>query len=189
MIFIISLIIALVILLILFWKWSISPLFIYEGKLSHNIKERVFPHIVEIDKTAITLSSAAIVITVSLLKESTLIGKEYLLASWISFSISILFGVFILVIYYTQRLMSNIVNSELEDSMKGIEGPFDPNRFAEAMITKHQGDRKRFDEAMIIMNQERALVRILFVFIYLQTTFLFAALVALVVFGINNIMK
>ena len=163
-----SLVIFFVVFLFLFWRIFIRPLFAYQKKLSHEMRESVFPSIANINNTIITLATAGIVLTLPLLKDGQLIGKEYLIASWASFSLSILAGILILVAHFAHRFTDKIMIGEFE---RLEDKPKNPN------------------EAVQLLNKQQFLTRILFVFIYLQVVLLFASVVSLVVFGVENLIK
>ncbi len=171
MILLASLLILLILFLVGFWGIFIHPLFTYENKLSHEIREAVFPSIIDIDKTIITIASAAIVLTVQLLKEPSLVSKEYLISSWITFSLSILVGIITLIAHYTHRFTDKIMLSEVNKAIDK-KTPLPEVR-----------------ELKELMRKQQSLRRILFVSIYLQTVFLFISMVSLVAFGVQNLLK
>jgi hypothetical protein len=80
----------------------------------------VYPGILEIDKTIITISSAAIVLTIQFI-DKPLIEKQYLMISWIGFSVAIGIGAIILLAHYTHRFTDNVMISQAEK-------PFDEER-------------------------------------------------------------
>ena len=168
MIITLAILVGLLIFLFLSWWFFIRPLFVYRHKLTHEIREEVFPSIVDIDKTAITIASAAVVLTMPILKEASLISKEYLMASWICFAFSILAGLIVLLAHHTDRFMDKIMLREVSEMEK---------------------DKTRAAEARTLLDKRIVLTRILFATIYLQISMVFIAIATLVIFGIYNLHK
>lgn len=93
-------IIGIILVLCGIFYWLILPLFKYSDKVSHKISEAVLLGLLELDKTIITICSAAIILTINLIDKS-IIGKNYLIASWFSLIACIGIGVLLLLVCYT----------------------------------------------------------------------------------------
>lgn len=171
--FIFFVIILAISLFITIWLVFIKPLFRYSNKLSHDIREAVYPGILEIDKTIITISSAAIVLTVQFI-DKPLLEKQYLIFSWIGFSISIGLGAIILLAHYTHRLTDKVMISEFKRLIEEQE--------------KRQGESQgKEDECSQILKHQHFLSIILFFLIYFQAIFLLVSLISLLLFGVKNV--
>jgi hypothetical protein len=166
-------IISSIVFFIIYWIIFIHPPFLYRKKLSFKIRETIFPYIIDIDKTIITISSAAIVLTVTFITKP-LANKQYLIISWISFILCILFGIIILITHYSQRLIDNVMISEAEKLNIGDKSEKDKNQNVD-----------KFDELLNMIKKQSFLTSLLFCLIYLQTVCLFCALLSLILFGIK----
>lgn len=171
--FIFFVIFSSIVFFIIFWIIFIHPLFSYRDKLSFKIRETIFPYIIDIDKTIITLSSAAIVLTVTFITKP-LANKQYLIISWISFILCILFGIIILIAHYTQRLIDNVMIIEVHNIIGDGKSEKEKNP---------NGDK--FDEVLNMIKKQSFLTNLLFCLIYLQAVCLFCALLSLILFGIK----
>ena len=80
MIYIITIVVF--VLLIIFWLF-IRPLLKYRNRLSYKTREEIYPDIIELDKTIITICSAAIILTIHLIGKPV-IEKNYLIISWVT---------------------------------------------------------------------------------------------------------
>jgi hypothetical protein len=166
--FIFFIVLTSILFLFLLFLVFIRPLFRYQGKLSRNIREVTFSGIITIDNTIITICSAGIVLTVQFIDKS-LINKQYLVISWISFCISIVFGIIILIGHFTHNLIDEVMIKEFEK------------------LSEVARNKEMVEEAGIILKRQRFLTKSLFVLIYFQTVALFISLLCLVLFGIENI--
>jgi magnesium-transporting ATPase (P-type) len=106
-------IIGIILVLCGIFYWLILPLLKYSGKVSHKISETVLPELLELDKTIITICSAAIILTINLIDKS-IIGINYLIASWISLIACIGIGVLLLLVCYTYRVTGKVSLSEVK---------------------------------------------------------------------------
>jgi len=76
-------IITIIIVLIIIFYLLILPLFKYLSSASKNLRDDVLPGLLDLDKTIITICSAAIILTINIIDKSV-IGKNYLITSWFS---------------------------------------------------------------------------------------------------------
>lgn len=137
-------------------------------KLTHNIRESVYPGIIEIDKTIITISSAAIVLTIQLI-DKPLIEKQYLMWSWVGFSATIGMGAIILLANFTYRLIDKVKIKEIG--------------------RLEQGDHKACDEddCFKLIKRHRYLETVLLLLVYIQVITLLLSLISLLLFGYENV--
>jgi len=156
--------------LVIFWYLFIRPIFLISDKSSHEIREDVFPGIIEISKTVITISSAAIVLTVSFISRPVT-NNHYLLFSWGSFILAISFGVITLIAYFTHRLTDKVM----------IDG------FSKMQKADSSAQENQAREWLSLLRNNQFLTKTLILLIYLQASTLFIALFFLVIFGFTTI--
>jgi len=153
--------------------FCLKPLINFRKKLSHETRETVFPEIIEIDKTVITISSAAIVLTAHFI-DKNLDFENYLVFSWIGFLITIACGVIVLISHYSHRVVDNILINFVSKNINA-EGKLNfkrkDDKSATGELHKHQ---KRLSTNLIV-------------WIFLQAFFLLMSLSFLVLFGIRNL--
>ena len=167
-------IITIILVLIGIFYWLIRPLFKYSGKVSHKISEAVLPGLLELDKTIITICSAAIILTVNLIDKS-IIGKNYLIASWFSLIACIGIGVLLLLMLYTYRVIGKVSLKEVKTFDKESEN-----------MTKNTLIPKR-EEVLEIIHQHSFLSNFLIVFVYLLVSSLFISFLFMIIFGLKNL--
>ena len=112
MILAIILIIIFFITAIAVWRLLFCHLFQIKSKLSFAIREKVWPDIHRTINTLTSLAAAAIVLTFSILKifeAPSVLYKSYLIASLISFTFAILFGIGSMTLLYILRAQYMIV--------------------------------------------------------------------------------
>jgi len=155
------------------WLLFIWPLFKYQRYASRNVRRATLSKLVDIDKNILTISSAAIILTITLIK-GDIISNIYLVASWISFLISISSGVLLYVAYFTHDYTDQISIDKYKD-----------------ILNKHKNDEKiskaELNTVKSIRIKQSVVLRAIFILIYFEITFLILALILLSIFGYVNI--
>jgi hypothetical protein len=170
-ILVLILIIILVIIAIVIWRLIFSNLFQVRSKLSLTIREKIFPDIQKTVNILISLSSAAIVLTFSILQIITnkpILYKSYLITSWISFALTIFFGIGSMVLLYILRAQYMIVVRDVEKVDK--EKDIDIKNELGASLDKAQKIEKSFH-----------------ILLYSQAVTFISAIIFLLIFAITNL--
>ena len=160
--------IAFSVLLIIFWLF-IWPLLKYRKRLSYKTREEVFPNIIELAKTSITICSAAIILTMHLIGKSV-IEKNYLIISWVGLIICIVFGILLLLANYAHRVAGRVFFS----------GGFDT---CHSKIKK-DGEKGEFKKIFTHWGFSHLIIIIL---IFLLVSSLFVSFLFMIAFGLKNI--
>jgi len=163
-----TIIIVIFVLLIIFWLF-IWPLLKYRDKLSYNTKEEVYPGIIELDKTIITICSAAIILTIHLIGKSV-IEKNYLIISWVGLIICMGFGILLLLANYTHRVAGRVF----------LSGGFDTSNSKNKKDVEKGEFRQIFDYWIFSH-------LVIIILIYLQVSFFFMSFLFMIAFGLKNI--
>ncbi len=166
MIYIIIIVVSILLIIFFLFIW---PLLKYRDKLSYNTKEEVYPGIIELDKTIITICSAAIILTINLIGKPV-IEKNYLIISWVSLIICIGFGILILLANYAHRVAGRVF----------LSGGFD---------TSNSKDKKDVEKGEFrkIFNYWEVVHLVIIILIYLQVSSFFISFVFMIAFGVKNI--
>ena len=167
-------IITIIIVLIIIFYWLILPLFKYLSSASKNLRDDVLPGLLELDKTIITICSAAIILTINIIDKSV-IGKNYLITSWFSLITCIGIGILILLTSYVERVAGGVfvkIFSDLSKESKNMAN----NKFD----TEEEKVKKT-------LNHWRLLNKILVVLIYLLVSSLFISFLFMIIFGLKNL--
>jgi len=172
----INAIIIIGIILVLFgtFYWLILPLFKYLNKVSQNMHESVLPGLLELDKTIITICSVAIILTINLIDKS-IIGKNYLIASWFSLIACIGIGVLILLTSYVERVSGVVFAKIFSDYSKEKKN-----------MAKNKKDIEG-EEVNKTFNHWVLLNKVLVVLIYLLVSSLFISFLFMIIFGLKNL--
>ncbi len=168
-----SIIIIIVVLIIIFYL-LIRPLFKYLSSASKNVRENVLPGLLELDKTIITICSAAIILTITLIDKSV-IGKNYLIASWFALITCIGIGILILLTSYVERAAGEVFVKIFTD-FKNEEKYMAKNK----KDTEGKEVRKTFNH-WILLN------KVLVVLISLLVLSLFISFLFMIIFGLQNL--
>lgn len=172
--FIIIIVIIFFISIIAIFYWLIRPLFKYLARASNKIREDILPGLLELDKTIITICSAAIILTINLIDKSV-IGKKYLITSWFAFITCIGIGILILLISFVERVVGGLSTKDFLDLRKESKYMTD-NRI-----------EKRKKEVWETSNYSTLLNKILVILIYLLVLFLFLSFLFMIIFGLKNL--
>jgi amino acid transporter len=156
------------VLLIIFWLF-IWPLLKYRDRLSYDTKEEVFPDIVELAKTSITICSVAIILTINLIGKPV-IEKNYLIISWVSLIICIVFGILLLLANYAHRVAGRVF----------LSGGFDTSNSK----NKKDGEEGEFKKIFTHWGFSHLIIIIL---IFLLVSSLFVSFLFMIAFGLKNI--
>ena len=167
-------IVTIIIVLIIIFYWLILPLFKYLRKTSKNIREAVLPGLLELDKTIITICSAAIILTITFIDKSV-IGKNYLMASWFALIACIGIGILILLTSYVERVVSGVFINEISDSSK------EKKNMAKNKKDANGGELRKLFKYYTLLN------KVLVVLIYLLVSSLFISFLFMIIFGLKNL--
>ena len=167
-------IITIILVLIGIFYWLILPLFKYLNKVSQDMHEAVLPGLLELDKTIITICSAAIILTINLIDKS-IVAKNYLIASWFALIVCIGIGILILLTSYVERVSGKVFARIFSDYSK--ESKNMPKN-----IKDIEGEEvnKTFYH-WVLLN------KILVVLISLLVLFLFISFLFMIMFGLKNL--
>ena len=154
--------------------WLIRPLFKYLSRTSHNMREAVLPGLLELNKTIITICSAAIILTITLIDKSV-IGKNYLMASWFALITCIGVGILILLTSYVERVVVRVFIKEFSDYSKEKKN-----------TAKNKKDSKG-EEVSKAFKYYGLLNKALVVLIYLLVSSLFISFLFMIIFGVKNL--
>jgi hypothetical protein len=168
-------IIIIIVVLIVIFCVLIQPLFKYLSRTSYDIRQSVLPGLLELDKTIITICSAAIILTINLIDKSAVIGKNYLITSWITLISCIGIGILILLTSYVERVAGNIFVKDFSDLSKESKNMDD---------NKYNIEEKRTKKTL---KHWRLLNKLLVVLIYLQVSSLFISFLLMIIFGYKNL--
>lgn len=166
------LIVIFIIVAQIIWRLFFCHLFQIRDKLSLEIREAIFPDIHKTINTLISLAAAAIVLTfsiVKILKVQDMFYKPYLIASWISFTLVILFGVGSMIILYILRAQYMITIRNLERARKEAEV-----------------EEKVVNDLESSLNKGKKIERTFHILLYCQAVTFVSAIIFLVMFTIAN---
>jgi hypothetical protein len=161
--------------MIILWLIFIRPLFKFQDYASRHIRRVTFSKLVDIDKNILTISSAAIILTISLI-QNKLLFDLYLISSWISFLISITAGILLYIAYFTHDYTDEILINSYYKLLNKSAGEEEIN----------QSEINKVDS---IKRNNKTLVRSIFILLYIEMTYLIMALLFLTIFGYNNLTK
>jgi len=167
-------IITIIIVLIIIFYWLILPLFKYLSSASLNTRENVLPGLLELDKTIITICSAAIILTMNLIDKSV-IGKNYLITSWFALITCIGIGILILLISYVERVTGRVAKSQIAVFRKELKNMNENKKKLEG------------EESIKTLNYHTLLNRTLVILIYLLVSSLFISFLFMIMFGLKNL--
>lgn len=170
---IIPIAIAVLIVMSILWILFIRPLFKFQRFASRNIRRATFSKLIDIDKNILTISSAAIILTVSLIQEE-LLSNIYLVASWASFLISISAGILLYIAYFVHDYTDEISIDKFHKFLNKQKN--------------EKAEEGELDVIHSIRNNQRILVKTIFILIYFEITFLIIALILLSLFGYKNLL-
>lgn len=172
----INAIIIIGIILVLFgiFYWLILPLFKYSNKVSQDMHEAVLPGLLELDKTIITICSAAIILTINLIDKSV-VAKNYLITSWFALITCIGIGILILLTSYVERVSGKVFARILSDYSKEKKN-----------MSKNKKDTEG-EEVKKTFNHWVLLNKVLVVLIYLLVSSLFISFLFMIIFGLRNL--
>ena len=159
---------------IIIFCWLIMPLFKYLSNASLNTRENVLPGLLELDKTIITICSAAIILTMNLIDKSV-IGKNYLITSWFSLITCIGIGILILLVSYVERVTGRVAKSQIEVFRKELKNMNENKKKLEG------------EESIKTLNYHTLLNRTLVLLIYLLVLSLFISFLFMIMFGLKNL--
>lgn len=167
-------IITIIIVLISIFYWLILPLFKYLSNASLNTREDVLPGLLELDKTIITICSAAIILTMNLI-DKAMIGKNYLVASWFALITCIGIGILVLLTSYVERVTGKVAKGQILALRKELKGMNGNKKISEG------------EESIKILNYHTLLNRTLVILIYLLVLSLFISFLSMIMFGLKNL--
>ncbi|MEK6289023.1 MAG: hypothetical protein AABO57_25165 [Acidobacteriota bacterium] len=156
------------------WRILFRHLARLQSKLSLKIREKVLPDIDRSNTTFITLSSAAVVLTFSILQiwsNKPMIKQYYLVVSWVGFALTLLTGALLGIGLYIYRTHYHCVIKEVEASLD-----------EEGKMNKQDGDRLKGSLAT-----SQTMERLLFSLITLQPMLFLLSIVYLLMFAIWNL--
>ncbi|MBU4349250.1 hypothetical protein KJ830_04405 [bacterium] len=167
-------IITIIIVLIIIFYWLILPLFKYLSSASKDIRDDVLPGLLDLDKTIITICSAAIILTINIIDKSV-IGENYLITSWFSLITCIGIGILILLTSYVERVAGGVFVKTFSDLSKESKN---------MVNNKYDTEEKKVKKTL---NHWRLLNKILVVLIYLLVSSLFISFLFMIIFGLKNL--
>ncbi len=153
------------------WFYLFKHLFNLRHKLSTNIREEVYPDIHKTVNLLISLSSAAIVLTFSILQflnQHPIKCKYFIITSWLSFTLVVIFGMVILTFLYIFRAQYKVM---LQCIKKAKDDP--TSETAEDAITSINS----------VMDKDISL----HVLLYMQSISFVSGIIFLMIFAIINI--
>lgn len=153
------------------WFIFIRPLFKYQKFASRKIREITFSKLIDIDKNILAISSAAIIFTVSLLNKG-LLSNSYLIGSWACFIVSIISGIMLYVANITHDYTDEI---SVHNTM--------------SLLNKEKGkaSNEEVHDVRTIISNQRTLLKIIFILIYIEMSSLILAFILLSIFGYKNL--
>jgi len=167
-------IITIILVLIGIFYWLILPLFKYLNRVSQDMHEAVLPGLLELDKTIITICSAAIILTINLIDKS-IVAKNYLIASWFALIVCIGIGILILLTSYVERVSGKVFARIFSDFSKKSRN-----------ITKNEKSVEG-EEVNKTFNHWILLNKVLIGLIYLLVSSLFISFLFMIIFGLKNL--
>ncbi len=172
LVIIINLIAVVLIISFSLWYFLFKPLFEIESKFSFEIKEKILPDLQRTSDSMITLSSAAIFLTFSILKikPGVISAEEILIASWFSFALCISFGIVIKIISYIYRT-HYFVNLSLFENIK----------------KNKKKNAKKLSEFTAIFDREKYFKKMLLIFLFLQPIAFLVSIFFIIFFAIINL--
>ena len=154
-----------------FWRFLFKPLIALQKQLSLEILEEITPHIDKTSKSLTTLSSAAIVLTISVIQVAgkDLSYKNVLAVSWYFFAASIGIGIIMGVISYILRTHNLVLTKHA----------------LPALAQKRNKKNKKIAGNLLkkVLNFEKTL----FIFAFFQLVTFFAAMCYAISFAVRNI--
>lgn len=105
----------------LLYKLVFQRMFDLRDQLSASLREELLPDIAKSTQLVTTLSSAAIVLSFSILQgfsRNPLDMKHYLVLSWICFVLAVLFGVFLSILLFVFRANYKLMIKAFSDQQK-----------------------------------------------------------------------
>jgi hypothetical protein len=156
------------------WRILLRNLAALQGKLTVGIRDKVLPDVDRSNTTFITLSSAALVLTFSLLQiwsTKPLEKRYYLVISWVGFAVTVFMGALLSIGLYIYRTHYHCVVKDVETSLSGRD-KMDPR----------DGARVRLS-----LNRSKSMERVLFSIITLQPMLFLLSVVYLLMFAIRNL--
>ncbi len=155
----------------LLYKFVFEWVFKLQKELTPRLREEILPDIAKSTQLFTTLSSAAIVLSFSVLKgfaTNPLIMKHYLMLSWIFFVLAVLLGMFLSILIYVFRANYMIMVKLLDELQE-----------------KKQNSSLQKAEGFIKKNPK--LGKYLFLSIYIQALAFASGIVLMTVFALLNI--
>jgi hypothetical protein len=131
------------------WRILFRHLAQLQSKLSLKIREKVLPDVDRSNTTFITLSSAAVVLTFSILQiwsNKPMVKQYYLVISWVGFALTVLTGALLSIGLYIYRTHYHCV-------IKDFEGSLDE----EGKMKKQHGDTLK-----VSLDKSKTMERLLF---------------------------
>ena len=165
---------VIVLVLIGIFYWLILPLFKYLNKVSQDMHEAVLPGLLELDKTIITICSAAIILTINLI-DKTVVAKNYLITSWFALIACIGIGILILLTSYVERVSGKVFARIFSDFSK------ESRNMAKNKYDTEGGEVNKTFNHWILLN------KVLVVLIYLLVSSLFISFLFMIIFGLKNL--
>jgi hypothetical protein len=167
-------IIIIIVVLIAIFYLLILPLFKYLNKVSQDMHEAVLPGLLELDKTIITICSAAIILTINLIDKSV-VAKNYLITSWFALIACIGIGILILLTSYVERVSGKVFARIFSDFSKESRNITNNKKSVEG-----EEVRKTFNH-WILLN------KVLVILIYLLVSSLLISFLFMIIFGLKNL--
>ena len=164
---------------ILLWKRLFKPFLELQGKISDNIREKIFPDIYKSNNTITSLSAAAIVLTFSILEivsEKIIFYKGLLIISWISFSLTVLLGVTIGVLSYITRAQYKVAIFSVKEYLESQDDS-----------TEGQQDNSTGKNARLYLGKATELQRILILSLSAQAILFMSGIMFVTSFAIMNV--
>lgn len=156
------------------WRLLFGPLFQLHDKMSIDIASKVYPEIQSSHNSLTALSAAAIVLTFTILEFYSKDGIEYkafLITSWVSFALAVIFGIVGNILIYSFSVFSKIlINTAM--------------RVAERKEEVSNSDRSFVDEHMPRTFQTK---KFIFIALYMQSIAFLVAVSFLSTFAILNV--
>ncbi len=180
--FIITPILIAIIIPIILWIFLFKPFFELKGKFSFNIREKIFPDIQKASNSIITLSSAAILLTFSILQIGivNVSSKNLIIISWFGFAACILLGILIKIVFYISRAADFIELKKIGEWRVSLK----KMRTSKEKKLSHE----KFKEWKSLFNKRQYFLKMLFIFIFLQPILFLTSILYTVLFAVINLL-
>ena len=166
---------AVILIMAFLWLIFIRPLFKFQDHTSRDIRRTAFAKLIDIDKNLLTISSAAIILTISFIQQKQ-VADLYLISSWVSFLVSIVAGVLLYVAFFTHDYIDEVFVNSIQ-------------QFLNKSTSNKSYDQTEADRVDDMQKNNRILAKTIFILIYVEMTYLILALIFLTMYGYNNLTK